>query len=299
VIEFSIKNLRFINYFFAALLLAAILLLTRDVITTTVFRKQPKLLKKATNSSVQATLPKKSLMQYSPILEKNPFGSPMELHPISVSQTGGQETGDASLSNLVLYGPAVGSKNFGYAIFEDKSQAQGRQELFSVGEHVFGYGILKKIHRSSVEIERNAGTFTVTIPDETVIESGYGQELSRETPQAQSSFARQVGEREYILDSRKIQQSLDNPEQILTDARLLPNIKDGRQEGFSISEVVPGGIYHSLGLRNGDILLRINGLEISNPEVAIQAISALKGMNNINLDIMRNNQNMSMNYRIK
>jgi len=25
----------------------------------------------------------------------------------------------------------------------------------------------------------------------------------------------------------------------------------------------------------------------------------LKGMNNINLDIMRNSQNMSMNYRIK
>jgi len=299
VIEFSIKNLRFMNYFFAALLLAAILLLTRDIITTTVFRKQPKLLKKENNLSVQASIIKKNLMQYSPILEKNPFGPPMELHPISVSQNGGQETGVTSLSNLVLYGTAIGSKNFGYAIFEDKSQPQGRQEVFSVGEHVFGYGILKKIHRSSVEIEQNTGTYTVSIPDETVIEPGYEEEQSREAPQAQSSFAKQIGEREYILDSRKIQQSLDNPEQILTDARLLPNIKNGRQEGFSISEVVPGGIYHSLGLRNGDILLRINGLEMSNPEVAIQAMSALKGMNNINLDIMRNSQNMSMNYRIK
>ncbi len=287
------------NYFFAALLLAAILLLTRDIITSTVFRKQPKLLKKENNLSVQASSTKKNLIQYSPILEKNPFGSPMELHPISVSQNGGQETGVTSLSNLVLYGTAIGSKNFGYAIFEDKSQPQGRQEVFSVGQHVFGYGILKKIHRSSVEIEQNAVNYTVSIPDEVVIEPGHEQEQSRESPQAQSSFAKQIGEREYILDSRKIQQSLDNPEQILTDARLLPNIKNGRQEGFSISEVVPGGIYHSLGLRNGDILLRINGLEMSNPEVAIQAISALKGMNNINLDIMRNSQNMSMNYRIK
>ena len=79
----------------------------------------------------------------------------------------------------------------------------------------------------------------------------------------------------------------------------MPNIKDGRQEGFSISEVVPGGIYSSLGLRNGDILLRINGLEISNPEVAIQAMSGLKGMSNIDLDVIRNGRKISMNYRIK
>jgi general secretion pathway protein C len=298
MLEFSVKNLRLTNYFLAALLLAAFLLLTRDVISKTVIKKGPKLPKKENTLSVQA-LPKKSLMQYSPLLEKNPFGAPGELRPISVSQAGEKGTGDASLSNLVLWGTAIGSKGLGYAIFEDKSGAQGQQEVFALGEQVFSYGILKKIHRSSVEIERNAATYTVSIPDEAVIEQGYGQEQSRDTSQAQSSFARQIGEREYILDGRKIQQSLDNPEQILTDARLLPNMKEGRQEGFSISEVVPGGIYHSLGLRNGDILLRINGLAISNPEVAIQAMSALKGMNNVNLDIIRNSQNMSMNYRIK
>jgi general secretion pathway protein C len=79
----------------------------------------------------------------------------------------------------------------------------------------------------------------------------------------------------------------------------LPNIKDGRQEGFTISEVVPGGIYQSLGLRNGDILLKINGLEISNPEVAIQAMSALRGMNNVDLDIIRSGKNISMSYRMR
>ncbi len=116
---------------------------------------------------------------------------------------------------------------------------------------------------------------------------------------SQISFAKKVSERNYILDSRKVQQSLENPEQILTDARLLPNIKNGKQEGFIISEVVNGGLYHSLGLRNGDILLRINGLEISNPEVAIQAMSALRGMNRVGLDIIRNGKNMSMDYQIK
>lgn len=115
----------------------------------------------------------------------------------------------------------------------------------------------------------------------------------------EDSFARQVGEREYLLDSRRVQESLENPEQILTDARLLPNFVDGKQEGFRISEVVPDGLYGSLGLQNGDILLRVNGLEISNPEVAIQAMTALRGMNRVNLDIIRGGKNMAMSYQIR
>jgi general secretion pathway protein C len=299
MLEFSVKKLRLINYLFAVILLAAILLLTRDIISNVVSRKEPQRPKRDSIISMQAALSKKNLMQYSPILVKNPFGSPGELHPITLSRTEGKEAGDVSLSNLVLSGTAIGSGKLGIAILEDRSQAQGLQEIFSLGENVYGYGILRKIYRSSVEIERNGVTYTVSIPDATAADAGKGPEQSREIPQTQSSFARQVGERDYILDSQRIQKALDNPEQILTDARLLPNIKNGQQEGFSISEVVPGGIYHSLGLRNGDVLLKINGLEISNPEVAIQAMSALKGMNNINLDIIRNKQNMSMNYRIK
>lgn len=300
MLEFSAKNLRLLNYLLAVALLASVLLLIRGAISTAVIKKKPILPKSEKTMPIQAALTKKDLMQYSPILEKNPFGSPGELHPITSSPTGEAGAGDISMSNLILVGTAAGSKNFGYAIFEDRTQAQGQQEIFSLGENVFNYGVLKKINRSSVEIERNSSIHTITIPEETVVESGYTpQEQSRAAPQTQGSFARQIGERDYILDSRKIQQSLENPEQILTDARLLPNIKDGKQQGFSISEVVPGGIYNSLGLRNGDILLRINGLEISNPEVAIQAMSALKGMNNINLDIIRDSQNMSMNYRIK
>ena len=220
----------------------------------------------------------------------------MTLRPLTVAQSEEKETPAFSLSDLILVGTAFGSNNLNYAIFEDRTQAQGRQEIIRLGENVFNYGRLKKIERSSVEIERDSANYTVTMP-EPALNPEIPQEQSKETSQA--SFAKQIGEREYILDSRRIQKALENPEQILTHARLLPNIKDGRQEGFSVSEVVPGGIYHSLGLRNGDILLRINGLEISNPEVAIQAMSALKGMSNIDLDVIRSGQKISMNYRIR
>jgi general secretion pathway protein C len=296
MLEFSLRNLRFINYFLSALILIAVLLLTRDIVSFSFIKKELPAAVLKNKISRQTAADRKNFMHYSPILEKNPFGPPMMLRPVTVSQTEEKEGRDISLSNLVLVGTAVGPNNLSYAIFEDTTQSQGRQEIIKLGENVFNYGRLKKTGKTSVEIERNSVIYTVTMPD-VILDSERAQEQSNGT--SQTSFAKQIGEREYIINSQRIQKSLENPEQILTHARLLPHIKDGHQEGFTISEVVPGGIYQSLGLRNGDILLKINGLEISNPEVAIQAMSALKGMNNVDLDIIRNGKNISMNYKIR
>jgi general secretion pathway protein C len=95
------------------------------------------------------------------------------------------------------------------------------------------------------------------------------------------------------------QQASDNPTQIMTDARLRPHKRNGREEGFLLSEVKTGGIYHSLGLRNGDVLLRINEYDISNPEIALQAFTALRGMDRIQIDLLRAGSKMTMTYQIK
>jgi general secretion pathway protein C len=158
--------------------------------------------------------------------------------------------------------------------------------------------VLTKISTTSVTIQQDASSYTLTFPEEKAIVKTSRQSKSRNAS-TKGSFARKVGEQEYVLDRRRVQKSLENPEQILTDARLLPNFVEGRQEGFKISEVVRDGLYHSMGLKNGDILLRVNGLEISNPEVAMQAMTALKGMNSVNLDIKRKGKNMSMSYQMR
>jgi general secretion pathway protein C len=220
----------------------------------------------------------------------------MKLRPIAASEE--KEVMQSSPTELVLVGTAVGPQHLSYAIFEDRAQSPPKgHEVFAYGEKVYNYGVLKKIEKTYVEIESNSSLYTINIAEDDM--ASPENIRNQEAATRQDSFARKVGEKEYILDSNKVQQSLENPEKMLTDARLLPNIREGRHEGFTISEVVPGGLYHSLGLRNGDILLRINGLEISNPEVAIQAMSALKGMNTVNLDIIRSGKNRSMSYQMR
>ncbi|PKL51422.1 MAG: hypothetical protein CVV37_06545 [Nitrospira bacterium HGW-Nitrospira-1] len=84
-----------------------------------------------------------------------------------------------------------------------------------------------------------------------------------------------------------------------SNVNLIRSRDRGRQEGFILSEVKPGGIYQSLGLRNGDVLLRINEYNINSPETALQAFTAIKGIDRAQLDILRNNTKMTMTYQIR
>ncbi len=288
MLEFPLKKLNIINYFLIAFILFLTLLLTRDIISTVFFKTGRALEPKTTTETTQQV---KNIMNYAPVVEKNPFGAPMNFYPLTTRSISNRQ---GSPAELVLIGTATGPRDLSYAILLDKSQAGPlRQEVFAYGKDVYGYGTLTRIEREFVELSQGADIYTIYFED---IQT---EKLHTDGSASQFQFAKKINERQYLLDRGKVLQALESPEQLLSDARLYPNIKNGKQKGFLVQEIIPGGIYDSLGLRNEDILLRINGLEISNPEVAIQAMSALRGMNSIELDIIRNNSKMSMSYQIK
>jgi len=87
--------------------------------------------------------------------------------------------------------------------------------------------------------------------------------------------------------------------QAMTDARLTPSMKDGKVEGFRVTEVRSGGIFSLVGLKNSDVLLRINDFPIDSPEKAIQSLSVLKGQSRIKLDLLRDGRPASLTYDIR
>lgn len=294
--EFPLKKLRIINYFLIVLIFLTALLFTRDIISIALSKKESRAVKTGDKTTTNLIPAVKNIMSYAFIVEKNPFGSPMKFHPIATGRSINNRQG--SLSELILAGTVTGPKNLSYAILTDKSQpALRRQEVFAYGKDVYGYGTLTKIEKGFIELTQGTNTYTIYLIDITDIQTK--QPRTNNSSTSQPKFVKKINEKQYLLDQRKVQQSLNNPEHILSDARLYPNIKDGKQEGFRILEVKHGGLYESLGLRNRDILLRINGLELSSPEAAVQAMSALKGMNTVKLDIIRNNAKITLSYQIR
>jgi general secretion pathway protein C len=229
--------------------------------------------------------------EYSPILNNNPFGfAGGKIRPLKTSSTSSAQQVN---TDITLIGTVTGPKKLSYAVFHDTS---GIQEVFKVGESVFGLGTLSRVKTDRIIIVHEEGSLELLLED-------VGEDKISKTAYHSSSltsgFARKIGKGTYIVDQRKVQQAIENPTQIMTDARLTPNVRNGIKEGFILSEVKRNGIYYSLGLRNGDVLLRINEYDISNPETALQAFTALRGLDRIQIDLVRAGSKMTMTYQIK
>ncbi len=273
------------NLLMGLLLIVVALVLVRDVVALS-FRKVQA---PARSTSYTTRAPKKNIQEYAPIVRNNPFGSPgAELKQLSAADG---ESAASGLSGLTLVGTVSGPKKYGFAIFVDKNNDQ---EVYKIGDSVRSMGVLQRVEKDKVVLF--AGGRAIEVP---IIDAAATADSSAPQGGTLTAFARNTGQGSYIVDQRKVQQALERPGQIMTDARLLPNTVDGKQQGFSISEIKPDGIYQSLGLQNGDVLLRINDFNISSTESALQAFMALKGMDRVNLDIIRSGNKVTMTYLIR
>lgn len=285
----SKRHITYLNIVLGAALMLIILFFIKDILS----RHQIDREKNTAFSTTDINTDQRKLLieEYSPILKNNPFGFPGgKIRPLVTSSTSSAQQVN---TDIKLIGTIVGPKKLSYAVFQDTS---GIQEVFKIGESVFGLGALSDVKTDRVIIGHEEGSLELLLDD-------VGEDEINKTASLSSSltsgFARKIGTGTYIVDQRKVQQAIENPTQMMTDARLTPNVRNGRKEGFILSEVKRGGIYYSLGLRNGDVLLRINEYDISNPETALQAFTALRGLDRIQIDLVRAGSKMTMTYQIQ
>jgi len=282
------RNIFYLNLLIGILLIGSVLLLFREILTTYVSAKR--VAKPVSTASVTPPAPPvRDISDYQPIFKNNPFGFPAgELKLLSPSA--GQA---ARKTDVTLIGTVAGPRELSYAVFKDNT---GRQEVFRVGEPVFGIGSLSSVKTDRVIIGKGPEATELLLEDVKVKEINKQAGPGGAPP---SLFAQRIGRGAYVVDQSRLQQAIANPAQMMTDARLRPNTVNGRDEGFVLSEVKPGGIYQSLGLQDGDVLLRINEYDISNPERALQAFTALKGLDRVQVDLIRQGTKMTMTYQIQ
>jgi general secretion pathway protein C len=276
------NTLLLVNIVIGLLLLTAVLFFVRDALSLALSRKGPA----RSPEGAAPTQMRHQLQDYASLMKHNPFGFPAgELSPLSAS------SGPAiSQTDLSLIGTIAGRRNVSYAIFSDKT---GKQDIFKVGDNVFGLGTLKKVGKDSVVIRSGGKEIEVPFADLAVVNE-VGPGVPSPVP-----MGKRTGATSFVIDQQRVQQALSRPDQLMTDARFVPNIVNGRQEGFLVREIKSGGIYQNLGLQNGDVLLRINEYAMSSPDTALQAITALKGIDRAQLDIIRHGERLTMTYQIR
>ena len=98
--------------------------------------------------------------------------------------------------------------------------------------------------------------------------------------------------------AREVDKTLLGPNNILTQARAVPNFENGVPSGFKLFQIVPGSLYDQLGLKNGDVVLGANGDPINDPMKAMNMLSQLKENNHLELQVKRDGKTQTNSYDI-
>ncbi len=245
-------------------------------------------------ASHQAT----ALNSYTAILEKGLFGAATKgiLTPIAAPTAQSTATAPAvAQSDLVLLGTAAGSPRQSFVLI--KRTSSNEERVFKMGERVFDLGFLTAVRKESADLK--SGTQIITLRTPNAPAEAPKPAAAAAPGQPALGVIPATGSAGGIIEQRALNAALDNIGQAMTDARLLPSVKDGKVEGFKVSEVKPQGVFGAIGLKNGDVLQKINDYPIDSPEKAIQSFMTLKGQTRIKLDLIRDGAPTSLSYEIR
>jgi PDZ domain len=104
-----------------------------------------------------------------------------------------------------------------------------------------------------------------------------------------------AGPGRYVVDRLSAVRILNNP---MSQGRVVPVQRDGRLLGIKLYRIRPESSYYRLGLRNGDIIRRINGTTIGTPRQAISLYNRMRKANRITLQVLRQGKLQTLRYWI-
>ncbi|HPQ80987.1 MAG TPA: type II secretion system protein GspC [bacterium] len=120
----------------------------------------------------------------------------------------------------------------------------------------------------------------------------------KESSTEPSGTIKKEGEGKFAVDRREVDEAIQNLDRLYTEIRAVPNFSGGRVSGMKILSVKGGSIFAKLGLRRGDILQKINGMELD-VKRGFEIFNQLKDSTNIQLDLLRQGQPTTLEYEIR
>lgn len=184
--------------------------------------------------------------------------------------------------NIVLLGTVLAGERSAAVV-----ALNGKQQAFVLGDAIQAGVTLTRVEAAAIVINNSGRVERIELKKEKV---AVGIQSSRTTkPQRmQHTFTRSY-----------LNQEIGNFPKLLSQARVFPHFSNGKPDGFLIKAIVNGSLYQKIGLKNGDILRKVNGVGITGAKQAMAMYKNLQSARFIDLELLRNNAIMPIHYEIK
>ncbi len=192
----------------------------------------------------------------------------------------------ASTLHISLLGTIAGGSHAAAVV---RVQGSAKQRLVRLGASLMPGVTLKRVEADSIVVQRGDRLERIAM------EKGHQGRVGLAPVVSSSSQGGAV--RHFSRTS--LNQQLHNLPALLGQARAFPYKVNGQSQGFKIQEIVPGSLYAKAGLKNGDVIQRVNGKPVTTMQQGMALYQALQHARAIDLQIVRGGQPRSLHYVIQ
>jgi general secretion pathway protein C len=225
-----------------------------------------------------------SLSFYQPIIERNLFKTKIEAgeKPDRINVAELKQTD----LKLKLWGTVTGGRNKAYAVIEETEP--GKQNLYRTGDSIQN-ATLALILREKVVLNVNG-------KDE-ILEMEKSSNLGNQTPSPERPVP--STSQRIPLERSQIESAVQDVNNLMSDVNIRPFIQEGKAEGFILTQIKPNSVFRKMGLRNGDIIIGVDGEKIESMDNALEFYEKLKSSSNVKLQLKRRGQLKTIDYSIE
>ena len=195
-------------------------------------------------------------------------------------------------SKLKLLGVVVGDRGGVSAIVEELMNR--RQAFYRLHDEIPDIGEIIDIRNEGIVVQQGG--------QQELLELAIGQPDKPPVSQTAASVPGKsvpAGSLHKALDRREVEQAMNDLPKLLSQARAVPYLVNGALNGFRLDYVAPASFYEKIGLRYGDVLKQVNGVEIKDPGTMMALFQQLRNEQSVKLNVLRNNQPTTMTFDIR
>lgn len=195
----------------------------------------------------------------------------------------------ADLGELKLLGTITGDDSVTMALIMKRGDKQAM--IYKLWSKVGGYTITK-ISPTLIHLKRNEEKFVLNLYDKKEIS---GSDKSGDT----GSSGAASGVVKKNVSRAEIQQRVMNDlDKAMEGIKGGPYKVNNQIEGFRLIRIQPSNILYEYGIRNGDIIKRINGKKVDSTEKVLTMWQGFKSESRLVIDVERNGQIVTFDLNI-
>ena len=193
---------------------------------------------------------------------------------------------------LRLLGTIVSDREGGAAIIEDI--ASKRQGLFHLHDTIPDIGEIYAVRRDGVMIRLNDQE---ELLQPAVLQTEQAQPIPVAMPSPHQQAFTPLLKR--TLDRREVLEAVSDPTKLMMQAHAVPHITNGTLNGFRLDFVAPASFFEKAGFQYGDVIQRINGVEIRDPGRLLCSFQQVVNERTVKVDLIRSAQNTTLTYDLR